>query len=71
MHEHPTFRSNPAFEAKREILELGINEALVSFLDEKDSPIIVQKAKILFPQSQIGKKLLNNKSHQCQFSHQQ
>ena len=45
-----TFRPNPAFD----ILELGTGEALVSFLDEKGAPSMVQKAKILFPLSQIG-----------------
>ena len=49
-----TFRPNPAFETEREILELGTGEALLSFLDEKGAPSIVQKAKILFPLSQIG-----------------
>jgi DNA helicase HerA-like ATPase len=49
-----TFRPNPSFETEREILELGTGEALVSFLDEKGAPSIVQKAKILFPLSQIG-----------------
>ena len=49
-----TFRQNPAFETEREILELGTGEALVSFLDEKGAPSMVQKAKILFPLSQIG-----------------
>ena len=49
-----TFRPNPAFDTDREILELGTGEALVSFLDEKGAPSIVQKAKILFPLSQIG-----------------
>ena len=49
-----TFRPNPAFSTEREILELGTGEALVSFLDEKGAPSIVQRAKILFPLSQIG-----------------
>ena len=49
-----TFRPNPAFDTEREILELGTGEALVSFLDEKGAPSMVQKAKILFPLSQIG-----------------
>lgn len=49
-----TFRPNPAFETEREILELGTGEALVSFLDEKGAPSMVQRAKILFPLSQIG-----------------
>lgn len=49
-----TFRPNPAFDTEREILELGTGEALVSFLDEKGAPSMVQRAKILFPLSQIG-----------------
>ena len=49
-----TFRENPAFDTEKEILELGTGEALVSFLDEKGAPSVVQKAKILFPLSQIG-----------------
>ena len=48
-----TFRPNPAFSTEREILELGTGEALVSFLDEKGAPSIVERAKILFPMSQI------------------
>lgn len=49
-----TFRPNPAFDTEREILELGTGEALVSFLDEKGAPSMVQRSKILFPLSQIG-----------------
>ena len=49
-----TFRANPAFSTEREILELGTGEALVSFLDEKGAPSMVERAKILFPMSQIG-----------------
>jgi len=49
-----TFRTNPAFSTEREILELGTGEALVSFLDEKGAPSMVERAKILFPMSQIG-----------------
>ena len=49
-----TFRPNPAFKTEQEILELGTGEALVSFLDEKGAPSMVQKVKILFPLSQIG-----------------
>ena len=49
-----TFRPNPAFSTEREILELGTGEALVSFLDEKGAPSVVERAKILFPMSQIG-----------------
>ena len=49
-----TFRANPAFNTYDTLLELGTGEALVSFLDEKGTPSIVERAKILFPLSQIG-----------------
>lgn len=49
-----TFRPNPAFKTADAIMELETGEALVSFLDEKGSPMIVERAKILFPLSQIG-----------------
>ena len=49
-----TFRANPAFKTEEAIMELGTGEALVSFLDEKGSPSMVQRARILFPLSQIG-----------------
>ena len=49
-----TFRPNPAFSTYETLLELGTGEALVSFLDEKGTPAVVERAKILFPLSQIG-----------------
>jgi len=49
-----TFRTNPCFNTEAAILELGTGEALVSLLDEKGAPCIVERAKILFPLSQIG-----------------
>lgn len=49
-----TFRPNPAFKTDEAIMNLETGEALVSFLDEKGAPAIVQRAKILFPLSQIG-----------------
>lgn len=49
-----TFRPNPAFKTSDVITQLGTGEALVSFLDEKGSPDIVERARILFPLSQIG-----------------
>ena len=49
-----TFRANPAFRTDEAITSLETGEALVSFLDEKGAPSIVQRAKILFPLSQIG-----------------
>ena len=49
-----TFRPNPAFKTDEAITSLETGEALVSFLDEKGAPGIVQRAKVLFPLSQIG-----------------
>lgn len=49
-----TFRPNPNFKTDEAIMNLETGEALVSFLDEKGAPNIVQRAKILFPLSQIG-----------------
>ena len=49
-----TFRANPDFKTEEAIMQLETGEALVSFLDEKGAPSIVQRAKILFPLSQIG-----------------
>ena len=49
-----TFRANPAFKTDEAIMELATGEALVSFLDEKGTPTMVERARILFPLSQIG-----------------
>ena len=49
-----TFRANPSFKTEEAITALETGEALVSFLDEKGAPGIVQRAKVLFPLSQIG-----------------
>ncbi|MBR6246371.1 MAG: DUF853 family protein [Bacteroidales bacterium] len=49
-----TFRANPAFKTDEAIMNLETGEALVSFLDEKGAPCVVERAKILFPLSQIG-----------------
>ena len=49
-----TFRANPAFKTDEAIMNLETGEALVSFLDPKGAPNIVERAKILFPLSQIG-----------------
>lgn len=49
-----TFRPNPAFKTDEAIMELSTGEALVSFLDESGAPSVVERAKILFPLSQIG-----------------
>ena len=49
-----TFRANPAFKTDEAIMNLETGEALVSFLDPKGAPTVVERAKILFPLSQIG-----------------
>lgn len=49
-----TLRPNPAFDAASAITELGVGEALVSFLDEKGRPTMVERAFILPPASRIG-----------------
>ncbi len=48
------FRANPAFKTADAIMELGVGEALVSFLDEEGIPSIVERAAILPPQSLMG-----------------
>jgi DNA helicase HerA-like ATPase len=49
-----TMRANPAFNTETVITELGVGEALVSFLDEKGRPNIVERAFVLPPASRIG-----------------
>ncbi len=49
-----TFRANPELDTEAAIKELATGEAVVSFLDEKGTPSVVERAKILFPLSQIG-----------------
>ena len=48
------FRTNPAFNTEEALMALGTGEALVSFLDEKGVPGIVECAKILPPESLMG-----------------
>lgn len=50
-----TFRANPAFDTEHTITQLGVGEALISFLDEKGTPGMVEKAKVRLPESSIGK----------------
>ena len=49
-----TFRANPEFSTAEAITTLETGEALVSFLDAKGAPSVVERARILFPLSQIG-----------------
>jgi DNA helicase HerA-like ATPase len=49
-----SFRVNPAFDTEEAIQALGVGEALVSVLDEKGAPTIVQKTMIRPPNSRLG-----------------
>jgi len=49
-----TFRQNPKVDVETVITQLGVGEALVSFLDEKGYPGIVDRAYVLPPHSRIG-----------------
>lgn len=49
-----SFRENPAFDTEEVLQALGVGEALVSVLDEKGVPGIVQKAAILPPHSSMS-----------------
>ncbi|GLQ34435.1 hypothetical protein GCM10007939_07180 [Amylibacter marinus] len=49
-----TFRPNDAFDTAEAIIELGIGEALVSTLEKKGMPTIVERTLIRPPSSQLG-----------------
>jgi hypothetical protein len=49
-----TFRQNPKIDVETTITQLGTGEALISFLDEKGYPGIVERAFVLPPMSRIG-----------------
>ena len=49
-----TMRANPKFDAATVITELGVGEALVSFLDEKGRPNVVERSIIFPPASRLG-----------------
>ncbi|AVJ19653.1 helicase HerA-like domain-containing protein [Serratia rhizosphaerae] len=49
-----TMRANPDFDAETVIGELGVGEALVSFLDEKGRPNVVERAMVIAPESKMG-----------------
>jgi DNA helicase HerA-like ATPase len=49
-----TMRANPKFDTEKAITELGVGEALVSLLDEKGRPGVVERAFIAPPASRIG-----------------
>ncbi|PIF23467.1 helicase HerA-like C-terminal domain-containing protein [Candidatus Pantoea floridensis] len=49
-----TMRANPDFDTAEAIQALGTGEALISFLDEKGSPAMVQRAMVIAPGSRMG-----------------
>ncbi|MBN1365803.1 MAG: DUF853 domain-containing protein [Syntrophaceae bacterium] len=49
-----TMRQNPAFNAVQAITELGVGEALISFLDEKGRPAVVERSFVIAPCSRMG-----------------
>jgi DNA helicase HerA-like ATPase len=49
-----TLRQNPKIDTEKAITELGVGEALVSMLDEKGRPAVVERAFIAPPHSRIG-----------------
>jgi DNA helicase HerA-like ATPase len=49
-----TMRDNPDLDEQAAIMELGVGEALVSLLDAKGTPTIVERAFIVPPQAHIG-----------------
>jgi uncharacterized protein len=49
-----TFRANPKVNVEETITQMGVGEALISFLDEKGIPAMVERAMVCPPHSQIG-----------------
>ena len=49
-----TMRPNPKLDIESAITELGVGEALVSFLDGKGSPTVTERAFVLPPASRLG-----------------
>ena len=63
-----TFRQNPAIDTEKAITELAVGEALVSFLDEKGAPTVVERTFILPPQGQAGAITLDERQRVTQKS---
>src|SRR5215203_2174029 len=49
-----SFRENPKIDTEKAITELGVGEVLISTLDEKGVPTVVDRAFVVPPVSQIG-----------------
>jgi len=63
-----TFRQNPAFKTDEVITQLGVGEALVSFLDEAGRPEMVERVKIIPPEGQAGPITADMKQRKMQTS---
>ena len=57
-----TLRANPAFNTIEAIQALGTGEALISFLDEKGSPSVVERAMVIAPGSRMGPVTLDERN---------
>lgn len=55
-----TMRANPNFDTEKAIMDLGVGEALISFLDEKGRPNMVERGFIIAPGSKMGPMPLDN-----------
>lgn len=62
------FRSNPDLDVERAILELEVGEALVSFLDAKGAPSVVQRALVLPPEGRVGPLTPEERAHMVRSS---
>ena len=58
-----TFRQNPAFDTEKAITELAVGEALVSTLEGKGSPSMVERTLIAPPMGQVGPVETNERQH--------
>lgn len=58
-----TFRANPALDTRTALTELEVGEALISMLDERGQPGVVQRAHIVPPRSRIGPLTAGERQH--------
>jgi DNA helicase HerA-like ATPase len=56
-----TFRANPKLDTAKTIMELGVGEALISFLEGGGTPAMVERAFVLPPTSRIGPATLSER----------
>ena len=49
-----SFRANPSFDTEQVLDELAVGEALISLLDDRGTPSVVERAYIVPPQSRVG-----------------